>query len=59
MTESDVQVDRRRNREQWYALVHHLLQYGYAVKEVDGAIVLHSPEGVPLVKLPDEFPASR
>jgi hypothetical protein len=56
MTESELQVDRRRNREQWYSLVHHLLECGYAVLELDGVSVLCSPEGVPLVQLPDGYP---
>jgi hypothetical protein len=55
MDEIDAQLDRRRNREQWYALVHHLLAAGYSVSKVEGVNTLFSPQGKPIMTLPDSF----
>jgi hypothetical protein len=43
MTETHAQLDRRRNREQWYVLVDHLLACGYTLARVDGMDTLLSP----------------
>ena len=59
MRESDAQLDRRRNREQWYALIRHLLEHGYTIADLGGVYTLHSPEGQPLMNLPDGFPSQQ
>jgi hypothetical protein len=57
VNETDAQLERRRNREQWYALVYHLLSLGYSVRNIDGANTLFTPDGNPVMTLPDDFKA--
>jgi hypothetical protein len=55
MTETHAQVDRRRNREQWYVLVDHLLDCGYTISQTDGVDTLVSPTGVRVMSLPNGY----
>jgi hypothetical protein len=55
MSDAEVQLDRWRNRQQWFAVVKHLLCCGFTIAESGGSPALRSPEGELVLALPAEF----
>jgi hypothetical protein len=56
MSDSEIQLDLRRNREQWIANVAHLISDGYMMTVVDEGIWLVSPDGQSRLRMPEVPP---